>query len=180
MNIFLDMDGVIADWPSAVSDIFRVDRKIAYEYNYPAGDNRIEMEHVLGISKSEMWAAIEAKNDFWETIPEYDYAKELVKMLKSRGDLYICTSHGTSHSAPSGKMKWLSRNKYKFGKNVCIIPNKHLLANDRSILIDDTPKQYNKFLLSGGYGILFPQPWNGQLVDDKLSFVSNQLDNILA
>ncbi len=57
-------------------------------------------------------------------------------------------------------------------------PHKHLLAKSGGILIDDSDTNCQKFRLSGGTPILFPQPWNEMrhLIDKRLKHTLQMVD----
>ena len=182
MRIYVDLDGVVADFCKAVALLFGKDWDECVKNHLDNGGSNTSSEftaEVLNIKPSQMWAAINNSPNFWEEIPEYDNAKTLYEMIKKYGDVYICTSPGQSLTAPSGKMRWLKNNNYKVNKNFVITPEKYLLAGEKSVLIDDTEKQIDKFNEHGGIGILYPQVWNKSgFQENQVEYVENELKRI--
>jgi len=73
----------------------------------------------------------------------------------------------------SGKLSWLQR---RFGKqfgNYAFVRQKHLLANQNAILVDDSKVHVDEFIKAGGKAVLFPMPWNKSHVatNKKVNFV---------
>jgi 5'(3')-deoxyribonucleotidase len=179
MRIFLDMDGVLADWPRHAMRAMNLS-ETQIEWHH-ANWSKKDVPEQIGVSNSYMWSVINRTPNFWETIPVYDFAHDFVKELRKRSEVIICTSPGTSLTAPSGKAVWLNNNKFKFGKNIVITPQKHLLANSQSILIDDTAKKVDEFLFAGGYASLFRRPWNSSVEHSEkaVEITLSEIDSIL-
>lgn len=142
MNIYLDMDGVIADWDGSVEKL--------------VGKPRSE------ISKRQVWKAINKKGfDFWANLDPYPWAMDLVMELKALGKVTICSSPSHDPMSVGGKLEWLQK---FFGRrnfrDFIFTPQKHLLSRRGDFLIDDREKHADSFSAGGGTGILFPQPWN--------------------
>lgn len=172
--ILLDMDGVICQFTKLVAELFNKDHD-DIESNWKYGNWSIAQE--LGISESDVWKRINKVETFWEDIEPYPYAKDLIKYLKSKYELHICTSPSSQFSCPTGKLKWLSKHNMGFGRNVIITPNKHLLACPNKILLDDMDKNCNKFCEHGGKSILIPRIWNSAYSKDVdiLEYIKERL-----
>jgi 5'(3')-deoxyribonucleotidase len=172
--VFLDMDGVIADWNKQFCNITNNNHEEIIK-NWPAGKS--EIAEVLGMNKATQWAIINRNPDFWIEIPIFDYAKKMVKYLKSKYEVHICTSPSSDPQSVADKLKWLSKHGLGFGNNFYVTKNKHLLAAPNRILIDDMDKNTTKFAAAGGQVLLFPQVWNsaGEYHGDKLELVKGLL-----
>lgn len=178
MIVFLDMDGVIANWTKQVAKVFShdYDEMIA---NWQPGVYDTA-EH-LGISDGWMWKNIDAYETFWEEIEAYDYAHKLVKYLKKNHEVHICSSPSRNKRSMAGKSEWLTKHNFGFGRNFFFTPQKHLLAAPGRVLIDDLDKNIDKFNANGGHGILFPQPWNvaHELAGkDRIEYIEEKLSTI--
>lgn len=179
-TIFLDMDGVIADWNRQFCIISKIDNDEIIK-NWPAGVT--EINDVLGITKSQMWGRVGANKDFWLDIPVFPYAHELVDYLRGRYEVRICTSPSSDPQCVADKLKWLAKNKFKFGKKYHINPEKWPLAGPGRMLIDDMDKNIDKWAnppeswAIGGETFLFPQVWNsaGGYRGDVMSLVKGLL-----
>lgn len=178
MIIFLDLDGVIANWNLALmQELGFCQEQIDWHHENWKNENTANQ---LGITEAHLWKAIGRNPSFWENIPIYDYAHELFKKLNELGEVHICTSPGQDANAPSGKVKWLRKHNFKIGKNFFITPTKHLLAGEYRVLVDDTQKQVDKFLLHGGKAVLFPALWNNNKahVENKVEFTVNSIKEL--
>jgi 5'(3')-deoxyribonucleotidase len=178
MIVFLDMDGVIADWTKATCEAVGADYKTLMD-SWP--EDIDDTAIALGISDGYMWSRIDAVQDFWLNIEAYDYADKLVKSLKKKHDVYICSSP-SQKKCMDGKQEWLVKQKYGFNRKIFFTPQKQFLAHvPNSVLIDDIDKNRIKFEANGGRVIVFPQPWNSasSFKDvDKVEYVMNELDKL--
>ncbi|CAK0752262.1 putative 5' nucleotidase, deoxy (Pyrimidine), cytosolic type C protein (NT5C) [Azospirillaceae bacterium] len=152
--IYLDMDGVIADFTTAYLKLIKSDlsHDDVKDWNIFKYTNQTE---------SEFWVTLGlAGEDFWTDIPIYPYALNLIKDLKAIDDVTILTSvFEVVPVAAVGKIKWLE--KYvKPMIPICIDSEKHKYAYHDTILIDDKPDNVRKFIDRGGKAFLFEQPWN--------------------
>lgn len=178
MLIFLDMDGVIADFNAHSMKLCGLsDDQIQWHYN-----NWRERDHdtakQIGVSNTQFWSMVNKDRSFWETIPVYDYAHELVSALRKMGKVIICTAPNSDPECLAGKSKWLINNKFKFGGDVVITKYKYLLAGPDRVLIDDSDEKIIDFVEYGGKGVLFPQPWNSGYVDSDKNRVQYVLEKL--
>jgi 5'(3')-deoxyribonucleotidase len=161
MKIFLDLDGVMADFINASFDIHKMDRpKEKLKWNY---------FEEWGIDQEEFWRPINEKGaKFWQNLEKYDWFDEVLDFVMSRDSKFsICTSPTNHHSSYVGKVKWiqkhfpegtlersfLCRQKYKLAKNY------------DSVLIDDSEANTYKWSNFGGQPILFPGLCNNVVTD---------------
>jgi len=157
-RIFLDMDGVLADFCGGAFAAFG--RDPASVDLQTAVDGCIDS--FLAPSREEFWRVLSAdwtSHAFWEELLPYPLAHELVETCLSVAPTCVLTAPpGRFPGAAAGKMAWMKNHfpdlPYLIGrdKTFCACPG-HLL-------IDDTDKQIGKFVAAGGAGLLWPQPWN--------------------
>jgi len=157
MLVFLDMDGVLADFPGAVAALFGRPKSEVESY----GDRAYE---AVGATKQEFWGVIDAAGpEWWEFIQPYPWTERLIEACRRAGQAYVATSPPKKcMGAGSGKMAWLSRfapqvykeRKYFLGTD------KFLLAAPGRALVDDDAEKCAAFAAAGGQAALFPQPWN--------------------
>jgi len=175
--IYLDLDGVCTNFiKSAI---------YANNLNYEKTVEKWKSEYigvfeackVFGISNKIFWENIEKNGEsFWADMETYSWFDNLYNSLKSVGEVFFLTSPSLSPYSLSGKLKWMQKKLGKNFKNYIITPNKHLLASKNSYLIDDYPKNIEKFNNAGGNGILFPQYWNcSKVVVDKTDYIMKLL-----
>ena len=169
---FLDMDGVLADFTTAM------ERAHAREFTSlltEDGPLPFEMEQYWGITPGEFWSPANEPG-FWENIPPFEHTVELVLRLEQVFDkrLVILSSPSAALAACiEGKRNWLQTHlpwvaqerRFFFG------PHKHLLASYNTLLIDDYDRNVQMFMGNGGHAMLFAQPWNRgyNFIGDKIS-----------
>jgi len=183
MIIFLDQDGVLANWTRSACQLLDLDYK-GLIANWPKGAKKInEAAKAIGvdISNNKMWKAIDAAGeDFWANLKPYPWTDELWDLCSRYGEVAILTSPSDKPESAYGKVKWLKRWKGKNFREYFIGSRKYLAAGPNKVLIDDHPKKLNKFKDPeyGGRGILFPQPWNEAFAPgiDRLLYVESALN----
>ena len=165
MTIFLDMDGVIADF-------------------FHAFASKNGVDHWKSIKEKDK-ALVDLHNtDFFYKIPVFrDASYKIVQTVKdyawsSESDWGICSSplRGDHNNSAYWKRKWLE--KYDFMPEVenCIFTsNKHKYAVNRltgksNILIDDKIDNIKRWEAAGGIGILF------QTDKDNIEDLFNELE----
>ena len=173
-TIYLDMDGVLADFHTAAL--------IAHKKPEWNRDNWPELgedlQSVLGMKGQDksvwlpkFWEPINAHPTFWEEYPIFPWAQELIELCRE----YVTTPHGlVICSSPASsckgedkrqKLRWLA--KHGINLEVKFTEKKHELSKLDTLLIDDWEKQVDPFRRLGhGRSILFPQPWNRNAVED--------------
>lgn len=158
-TIYLDLDGVVADFVSRCLTCL--------EHLRPSGSpplsadqvDRWDIETLMGISLDTFWKGI-ANEEFWVGIQAYSWAQNLLRGLENVGHVVILSSPGACPVAAAGKMRWLARTPGFSGLELVLTQHKHHLAGAGKILIDDSEKNCKAWEDHGGHAILFPQYWN--------------------
>lgn len=160
MTVYLDMDGVIADFFSGVERLYGV-------------DHWKSIQHRDGIF-------VELRNtDFFNTLGTFRMhrkngmndrygwcvSSEIVEFVNhiSKGDWGICSSplRGDHNNSAYWKRVWLERKGFMPDVEKCIFTsNKHKYAwnevtHSPNILIDDKPENIERWEQAGGIGIRF-------------------------
>jgi 5'(3')-deoxyribonucleotidase len=166
MRIFLDQDGVLADFIKGVCKVWQVQDEVVFK-NWPVGtwDSEEPISKALGlpgiISSTRFWERIRSAQGFWENLEPTPWCKELVELVEEYDkDWMICTAPDKDGHAVPGKIAWM---KKQFGERFDryhITRYKDALAKPNTILIDDKDTHVDCFRLAGGCGILFPRHWN--------------------
>lgn len=173
MIAFIDLDGVVADFFTDAVDVacrywgasFRrggdpaamekLDPQI--KRNWPPGE--WDIAHVLGLTISEFWEAINDQANFWESLNKYEWADSIIAAVVSLGmEPHFLSSPSRSPASHSGKREWVS--EHFSGIPLTLTNHKHLLAGPDRLLIDDGDKNFKRFGDAGGNAFLFPRPWN--------------------
>lgn len=140
MKIYLDVDGVFADF----------DKKLA------------EIAPGLPRMSNEIWGPISKIPNFFDTLELMEDSLELIDILKDY-DLEFLTAlprpTGYLHSADTDKRNWLRRNVSETIPINTVVGGVNkvqwLRANPGSILIDDYDRNIKLWEEYGGIGILF-------------------------
>lgn len=155
-NIYLDMDGVLCDFKSAV-----VDKLI---YNPTKNTINWNMLKSLG---SEFWANLQ-----WIREGQRLYAWLYKYCMERRINLCILSSIGF-REGKVGKQQWLDSNVninsmciYFVDKNT----DKLQFAEETALLIDDYGKNVEKFIQAGGQAIKFNN--SAKEVIEKLNLIT--------
>ena len=158
-TVLLDMDGVLTDFVGAAITLHGK-RPEAILANWPRGTHWLH--EVLKVDLTTFWRPLNAQAEtFWRTLAPYPWTRAVLDWVESVPPNWaICTSPSRDPSCPRGKMEWLYANIRPAFRDVAMTPKKHLLANPRTVLIDDTERMVERFADAGGHSILFPQAWN--------------------
>lgn len=165
----LDMDGVIADFMSALT----TSHKRPTPYTIKENLGIWETEKLWGITEDEFWAPIMADSlNFWSTIPKMPEADEIVEILeKAFGseNIAILTAASEDIGSVPGKRAWMMKHFPQFAKRMIFGHAKEFMAAPYRLLVDDRDKNVAKFAKAGGKTILIPRPWNS----------AHEYDNVL-
>ena len=183
---YLDLDGVLVNWDKAAMDLFLKELGLPATHvpqqtydelpELIAADRDITLRQAMNIE----WARIDELGPrFWEELEPYEMGFTLYEELWAVAPVIFVTSPSLSPDSAAGKMLWLQKHRrrlmacrgntqWKGGRfpvkyvtrAFAICPEKALLAGPDKVLIDDKPKNINRFEAWGGTGVLWPQPWN--------------------
>ena len=160
-RVYVDMDGVIADFFSALAEFRKV--------NHWKDQGEITIDTSI--------KQLQGTN-FFETLPVFPFAKKLVDLVKSYtgGEWYINTSplRNDHENSEYYKTKWLKKHNFD-PKDIIVTKRKESYAVDRetgtpNILIDDRPKNLERWVARGGVGIRY------QANEDSLDLIKKGLD----
>lgn len=161
--IYLDMDGVLADFVSPTLALFN--RLDLIDSGWPKGE--YSLEKVLGITTEQLWWAIDMVGvDFWAQLPIYPWALRLYRALELYGDVYLLSAPSSSPHSHAGKRLWMQQHFGESFNKYVLTRHKHLLSGENRFLIDDHDLNCSKFASAGGAAVVFPQPWNEATAGD--------------
>ena len=149
-TVYLDMDGVMADFFGGVEKMYGVDH-----WKQLTNDKTKDL-------KKEVIDRITGTN-FFATLPKFGTADALIDMVKqfTGGKFSINTSPLRGDNANSAKHKktWIANN-IEQPDEIVVTGRKESWAKDKgtgtpNILIDDRPINIQKWQAAGGYGILY-------------------------
>lgn len=179
-KVFVDMDGVLFNFVGALAPLLDMDEhelssKLFLNQTY-------DISNATGIKWRFITNLINSREEyFWSSLKPYPWAHDLVLELQEKfSKVYITSDPGNFVHSAHGKLACIRNNFGIDFKNYALLPYKHLLADRHSLLIDDNRNNVSSFKRSGGYAVLFPQPWNStdaeQFTQDKLQYTLNQID----
>jgi hypothetical protein len=149
-TVYLDMDGVMADFFGGVEKMYGVDH-----WKQLTNDKTKDL-------KKEVIDRITGTN-FFATLPKFDTADALIDIVKkfTGGKFSINTSplRGDHENSAKHKKVWIG-NHIEQPDEVIVTGRKESYAVDKgtgtpNILIDDRPINIQKWQARGGYGILY-------------------------
>jgi len=163
MIVYLDMDGVIADFFGAIEERHGVDHW-----------------KEVDIEKSVVDLA-EASDDFFNTLPKFSTTDELVNFVRKNRDVEygICSTplRGDRKNSAHWKTVWLERHGLlpEKAENIVYTNRKEKWAVNEdgspNILIDDKPKNIRAWEENGGIGIVYQANENSlESLKSELSF----------
>lgn len=177
--IFLDLDGVFADFSGAAASL------------HGKWGTKIEKWNFFldwKLTPKMFWDKINAEGDdfYGEQVLPYPWAKDLLLAVQETDDFMVLTN--AACNTPCGyasKRAWVDKYLQPHVVDhikVMVGSEKHLLAGKDRVLLDDYDENINSFRCPpdgsvGGYAITFPQLWNTQRrqASNGLRYVKNQL-----
>lgn len=177
MKIFVDMDGVLVDFVGGVSRMLGIE--------YPAKYGEIgpwDIGKAFGVDPDDIWPRLQFL--FWSNLDPLPWCIDLLMMCElavGMGNVSILTTQCGSEFCSSGKENWVrERLPKRFLESIIITKDKHLVAARDRILIDDNEENIDAWNMAGGFGVLFPAPWNRYYpVENPMEGMKTRLLDIL-
>ena len=146
--VYLDMDGVIADFFGGVERLYGVDHWKQLTSDKTKDLRQDVIDRIAG-------------TDFFAHLPKFSSADTLIEMIKkfTGGQYSILTSplRGDTENSGYYKKVWIGKHIVK-PDDIIVTGRKESYAVKKSvpnILIDDRPINIDKWQSKGGYGILY-------------------------
>ena len=167
LTVFLDMDGVLADFNTRCADVFGQPEKGTFEKDPPLVEN--SAEHFGFEDAHAFWQAIGRHGafDFWSRIEPMPWCNILYNRLFNApfvDRVLVCTSPARNPDSAKAKLMWLQGQIGGLSpfRDWVLVPSehKHYLAGPNRVLIDDRESNIEDWRSAGGIGYLFPMPWN--------------------
>ena len=164
--VYLDMDGVLADFFGGVEFLYGVEHWKELTNDKTKDLKKQVIDRITG-------------TDFFAVLPKFPTADALIDMVKkfTGGKFSINTSplRGDHENSAKYKKVWISNN-ISTPDDIIVTGRKESYAKDKgtgtpNILIDDRPINIQKWQAAGGYGILY------QANRDQLTKVQKGLED---
>lgn len=181
IKIWLDMDGVVANWLKSAANTLGIDLRRS-DIREQIKDGK-RMENFVG-GDSKMWPKIDAKGEaWWENMEKLPWADDLINLLKKETkELSFLSSPSNSPICYSGKIKWVKKNYPDMERDLFLACKKYRCASSDSLLIDDTAKKCKKFRENGGHAFEWPNALSiidGDIdINNVLSDLANEINNL--
>ncbi|MDA1192867.1 MAG: hypothetical protein O3A46_14430 [Candidatus Poribacteria bacterium] len=175
--IYLDMDGVCADFVTAAVEAngASMDEMRRLWTGDHAGE--FHMHKLIGATLDGFWAKIDERGDaFWSELVEFEWFPDLYRSLREIAPVVFLSSPSYSPMSLSGKLVWLQQRFGRTFRDFILTGHKQQLACRGAILIDDYDKNVDAFRRAGGEAILFPQLWNSNhALSDPVAYTLNEV-----
>ena len=142
IKIYLDMDGVIADFNKRYKELYKIEPKEADTYK------TFDKFFTMFIAERQ-FATLNLMPDAIELINYLRSLKVPTEILSST------SSEKRDAEIREQKIEWLNNQNIEFPVN--LVPGKRFkrdFSNSNSLLIDDTPQNIDQWRVEGGIGIL--------------------------
>jgi len=179
--IYLDVDGLAADWLAGLCRLMKLDHAEVLE-QWPRGT--YDAFEVLKLNERAVWAKIKAIGPaWWEELPLLEGALQLWGACSRLAPTFWLTAPppktGAGESA-HGKTNFLMRH---FGPGTFLIGHSKIaVARPGIVLIDDHDKNVDAFTAREGHAVTWPNPWNRRhaitSTHAKLTAITCELDQI--
>lgn len=173
MRIFLDVDGVLADFVGTAARHMGFDPSLVTAWDFYS---------LIGTTDRQFWDTVKSYgSEFWKTMDKYPWCGDLFRDCSKVGDVSLLTAPppraDCRPAAVSGRIEWIHATFGESFKDYFAGCKKESLAGAGAVLLDDSDSNCRKFEAAGGRAILFPRPWNANAgIDEPYSFVLDQLD----
>ena len=161
-KVFVDLDGIVADFVGGVFKLHGLDPEspsLLFKGSY-------DIARVLGMSIEDFWGHLDSDETFWASLEKTSDADEIMNLVEQRaqstGDIYFLSSPARNPRCHYGKAQWVSKHYPKYINRLILTGHKHFLAGRDRVLIDDSDENCKKFSAERGKSLLYPRPWNSK------------------
>jgi len=182
MKVFLDMDGVLADFGGGVHKVFNIPYSLS-DYPYTKGlwdwfvEANLTWDQVDSVCTAKFWADLEWMADGKGI---YHAVRRFTRQTDS--SLNLLTTPMKNINSTVGKLTWIQEHLGKNRRKQALITgaDKKIFAGPDTLLIDDRDKNIEEFIAAGGQGLLVPRPWNidHHWANETLDIVKRKLEKL--
>ena len=173
--VYLDLDGVLADFRKGISKVLNAPEMLNSKKWAFWEDAGKTFEDVDAICTANFWTNLDWTSDGHNIL-------RIVTHYVKPENIYLLTTPMPNLQSAWGKAEWVNKHLPVYNKRLIITrAPKHLLAGPNRLLIDDNDDNVNGFQEHGGNAILINRPWNrlGAKSDYSNQVVNKQFQKIL-
>lgn len=178
-RIYLDLDGVLADWAGAALKLMGMRPDTSTLATFEGVQEAVAAKLYCSVAEADakLWAAIDATDGrFWRDLEWLPDGMRLLFDCCCLAPTLIVTAPGPHPNSASGKLRWMDKHgdtlrqamalcpgaetRVKATRLYALCPCKEELAHDGAVLVDDKPSNVARFRSAGGRAVLWPAPWN--------------------
>ena len=143
--IYIDLDGVCADFTKSASEIFNhKDTPVNLPEKYAPwtyeGENHDRLDVIM------------ESYDFWINLDPYPWSKSLVELCQKYGDTRFLSKARPNSGCMAGKMDWILKHFPEMEyKTILTTQDKWICSNNNSTLIDDDLRHKEEWTNGSGY-----------------------------
>ena len=173
MKIALDVDGVLADvilsWLNYSNSIRpKISKHDVTDWDF---------WKKFKINRYDFYAELSSCWKNWQSIPPTEKnLSSVTKSLLDIGQVDIVTAR--EHSTDSFVKEWLTYHDISYDNYVSVIDGPMKANLDYDVFIDDSPLNALKILQRNKKIILYSQPWNLNISDNRIHRIVNLSDTI--
>lgn len=151
--IFLDCDGVLADFHGAACEVHGKPKETADRWNFYEN---------WGMTHNEFWKPIQELGEsfYMDYVKPLPWAATVWHLCNEADDVIIATTCAHHPEGLMGKRRWVNYYMPDDEAEMIFITRKELLASPRRLLIDDNDDNIDAFRRYGGTAWTFPRDWN--------------------
>lgn len=183
MRVYLDIDGVLADWTGGVHRALGV----PYDYHqwpYATGPGGWHWHDKIGCSFTRVSNL--CNMSFWEKLQWTGDGPDILHTVLeyvTPANIILLTTPMPNIMSASGKVAWVRKNLPIYERQLIIYTGgatiggvsslgKELFATPDSVLVDDCQTNVDRWRAAGGKAVLVPRWWN-ELHESALSAPSS-------
>ena len=168
MKIALDVDGVLADVIKSWLEYSNTIRPKIFKHEITDW----EFWKKFQINRFDFYSELSSCWKNWSSIPPTEKNLSYVtKSLSNLGQVDIVTAR--EKSTDLFVKNWLTHHNISYDNYVSVIDGPMKADLDYDVFIDDSPLNTAKFLKHNKKVILYSQPWNEHISDDKIHRIRN-------
>lgn len=154
IKIFLDIDGVMADFYTAGLALFGIKPESCEGTDW-------WIPNIIGCSTEEWWTKCDSV-EFWANLEKMHDADQILALCEAKAgrDVFFLSNPGPNPTAAMGKLLWVKKHYPIMYNRTILTFSKWACAAHNAILVDDLGSNVTDFEDDGGSAILVPRPWN--------------------